>query len=118
MHKENYSMCTDQSAREQELRDFIAWTKDNPKDWNRICNMDSYEITAEYISDLVERLYAQGFLTVIYMFMHTNWAIREVEWAISATIKESVMDVSQSVLIERILQNLKATIKTSPKTCE
>ena len=27
MHKENYSMCTDQSAREQELRDFIAWTK-------------------------------------------------------------------------------------------
>ena len=109
-------MQTELQAREQELTQFITWTKENPKDWNRICNMDSYEITAEYISDLVERLYAEKFFTVIYLFLHTNWAIREVEWAIQKTIKESLEDTQKSVLIDRFCRNLKQMVDTAAKT--
>lgn len=111
-------MQTELEAREQELAKFITWTKENPKDWHRICNMDSYEITAEYISDLVERLYAKQFFTVIYLLMHTNWTIREVEWAISKTIKESLEDTPKSLLIDRVCRNLRQTILTTADTYE
>lgn len=98
------------TEREQELTEFIAWTKANPKDWNRICNPESYEVSAEYIFDLAKRLCAENFLTAAYMIIHINWTVKEVEWAISTTIKESLEDTQKDVLMYRFLQNLKATM--------
>lgn len=95
------------NEREKELDKLIAWSKENPKDWNRICNLDSCDISVEYISELVEKLYKENFLSIIYLNVHTNQIIREVEWAVDITKKECFIDIPKNILIDRFRHNPK-----------
>lgn len=91
---------------EQELYRLIVWTKDNPQDWNRICNPESFHWGVEYTANLVERLYEEKLFTVIYFVLYTNRYEREIDWVITRTINECFPDTSVQVLMERFRKNL------------
>ncbi len=103
--------------REQELRQLIAWSADHQKDWNRICNPESCDITAEYVAGLVEELYHQKLLTVLYLVINMNWTNREVEWAIERTEKECLAEIPAATLIDRFRHNLKAITGKENRGC-
>lgn len=96
---------------EQELQRLIVWTKDHPKDWNRICSPESFNQDIGYIAELVERLYQEKLLTVIYFVLFTNHYLKGVNGAITTTIKECFLDIPVHVLMERFRKNLEFAAK-------
>jgi hypothetical protein len=91
---------------EQEFRRLIAWTRDNPGDWHRICDPDSYDQDIGYMAELVERLYKEKLFTVIYFVFYTNTYIIGVDWAITRTVNECFLDSPVQTLVGRFRRNL------------
>lgn len=94
------------AVREKELYRLMVWAKNNPKDWRRICNPDSYSPDVAYISSLVEKLYKEGLLTLMFFVLHTNQYVKGVDWAISRTTDECLLDIPVQILVERFRKNL------------
>lgn len=97
---------TEMETSEKELHRLIIWTKENPDDWRRICDPDSYNPDIEYIVGLVNRLYKDNLLTLIYVVLHTNDHVVSIDWVINRTINECLLDTSIEVLVERFRKNL------------
>ena len=102
---------TETESSEKELHRLIIWTKENPDDWRRICDPDSYNADIEYIAGLVERLYRENLLTLIYFVLHTNDYVIGIDWVINRTINECLLDTSIDVLMERFRTNLEIKVR-------
>lgn len=91
---------------QQELHRLIRWIKDNPKDWNIICEGEIYSQNIAHITNLIERLYREKLYTVIFFVIYKNQASPEMERANAITISECFLDVPAEVLMERFRRNI------------
>lgn len=96
---------------ETELQRLIDWSKDNQKDWRRICNPDSYDMTVEYLADLVERLYEARIYTLIYVVIFSSYYAKGMEQVLYKTVGECFLDVPIQTLMKRFRNNLRDTVE-------
>lgn len=103
---ESINKITEVEASKMELLRLINWIKDNPEDWYRICNSESFHNDIDYIKDLVEKLCSENLFTVMYFFLYSNRYVRGVDYVIDKTISECLIETPISVLVERLCKNL------------
>lgn len=104
---EAISKTIELESSQQELHRLLLWANNNPKDWYRICNSDSYDPDVTYISDLVERLRQEGLYTVIFFVIYSNSYISGMELSIRKTIHECFLELSSEDLIKHFCKNIK-----------
>jgi hypothetical protein len=106
---------TEIESSERELYRLIAWIKDNPEDWVRICCPENFDTDIEYFVNLIERLYNGNLLTVMYFVIYSKCAVSEVDWAITRTTNEYLLDNPINILVERLLKNMKISPRMKTK---
>lgn len=104
--KDVSTKTTKQESDQQELQRLIRWAKDNPRDWNCLCNPESYDPKISYLLDLIERLYQEKLYTAIFILMYSNSFLTEIDSAITKTTNECFLETPIEVLMERFHKNL------------
>lgn len=106
------------NSSQNELRRLLLWARDNPEDWDIICDPASAPSDFLYIAGLIERLYQAKLYTTMFLVMYSNFFIAGIDRAIIKTTNECFLDVPTETLISRFYQNVKLKVEEITQTRE